>query len=150
MYHCLLSDLWLRLYAHALLCESRIFPNIELCDEPPDYVPEGFTDIWKGRYHGEPVCIKVVRTQNPIRLREIKRVRDSLILLVVHLARSIQDLQSSNQRGQAHLPSEHTSNHRGIRHAVSTFCSDPVDAGWEHQPVHRNPPRSQPVDTGRC
>ena len=66
--------LWLRLYAHALLLESRIFPNLELCDGSPDYAPYGLADIWKGNYRGEPVCIKVIRTRDSVRLMEIRRV----------------------------------------------------------------------------
>jgi hypothetical protein len=47
--------LWFRLYTHALLLESRIFPDMELDDESPDYIPFGFVDTWKeiimaGRY----------------------------------------------------------------------------------------------------
>ena len=48
---------------HALLRGSRTFPGLELCDKPPDYTPYGFTDIWKGEYQGEPVCVKVARGQ---------------------------------------------------------------------------------------
>jgi len=74
------SDPWTRLLIHALLRGSQIFPGLELCDKPPDYAPRGFTDIWKGEYHGEPVCVKVVRVQVvqgkvPIHLKEVKRVR---------------------------------------------------------------------------
>jgi hypothetical protein len=72
--------MWLRLYTHALLLESRIFPDIELCDESPDYMPTGFTYIWKGIYRGEPVCIKAIRAQDPTRLREIGSVRGFFIL----------------------------------------------------------------------
>ena len=69
-----MSPLRLRLYTHALLRESRVFPNLELCDEFPDYTPFGFADIWKGNYHGEPVYIKAIRTREWSPLREIKRV----------------------------------------------------------------------------
>jgi hypothetical protein len=41
---------------------------------PELYAPFGFTDIWKGNHHGEPVCIKALRPQDPIRLREIEMV----------------------------------------------------------------------------
>ena len=71
--------LWLRLYAHALLLESRIFPNVELHDESLDYMPTGFADIWKGNHHGEPVSIKAIRTQDLVRLKEIRRVCNHLI-----------------------------------------------------------------------
>ena len=66
--------LWFRLYAHALLLESRVFPDIKLCVESLDYGSDGFADIWKGEYHGEPVCIKAIRTQVPVCLTEIERV----------------------------------------------------------------------------
>jgi uncharacterized protein Usg len=69
--------LWFRLYTHALLLESRIFTNIELCDEFLGSMPTGFTDIWKGKYHGELVCIKAIQTRDLFCLREIKRVRGS-------------------------------------------------------------------------
>lgn len=65
---------------HTLLRESRIFPSVELCDESPDYTAAGFADIWKGRYHGEQVCVKAIRTQYPICLMEIEKVRGSFTL----------------------------------------------------------------------
>ena len=43
-------------------------------DEPPDYTPRGFTDIWKGEYHGEPVCVKVVRGSKLKELTEVVQV----------------------------------------------------------------------------
>jgi uncharacterized protein Usg len=67
-------NLQFRLYTHALLLESQIFPNVELCDESPDFTPFGFTDIWKGIYHGELVCIKVIRAQHLACQERIKRV----------------------------------------------------------------------------
>jgi len=60
---------------HALLRGSRIFPGLELWDKPPDYTPLGFTDIWKGEYHGKLVCVKVVRGQLLKELKEVKRVQ---------------------------------------------------------------------------
>jgi len=73
-------NVWLRLYAHALLRESRIFPGVELHDEHLDCVHNGFADIWKGDYRGKPVCVKVIRTQDRTPLREIEKVSDSLVL----------------------------------------------------------------------
>ena len=69
---------------HTLLRESRIFPSVELCDESPDYTPAGFADIWKGRYHGETVCVKAIRTQYPICLMEIEKVCGSFFSLGAH------------------------------------------------------------------
>lgn len=81
----LLSGLWLRFYVHALLGRSRTPPNVELCDETPDYAPDGFADIWKGDYRGELVCVKVIRTQDPVRLSEIRKVWGSFISSWTHL-----------------------------------------------------------------
>jgi len=75
------SPLWcplFRLYAYALLRGSRIFPDVELCDESLDYDPFGFADIWKENYRGDQVCIKAIRMRDPRYLEETKRVRDSL------------------------------------------------------------------------
>ena len=47
---------------------------MEVCDKPLGYVPFGFADIWKGKYHGEPVCIKAVRETKPVSLRAIKKM----------------------------------------------------------------------------
>ena len=136
--HHLWSDLWIRLYAHALLRESRTFPNVELCDESPDYAPTGLTDIWKGDRHGELVCIKTIRTQDPAHLREIESVRDSFIYGVrVNSVRLIPDIPS---RSRPRSPSECASRHRGFGNAVSVFRHDSVDARWEHYPVHPNEP----------
>ena len=85
------SHLWLRLYAHALLRESRIFPNVELYDKLPDYVSVGFADIWMGNYHTDPICIKVIRTLDPVRLMEIKKVRNSFVLSEAYSTHSILD-----------------------------------------------------------
>ena len=86
--------LWFRLYAHALLCESRIFPDVELCDESPDYMATGFTDIWKGNYHGELVCIKAVRAQYQTDLKEVESVCNSSLLSEVYSPRSIPEFSS--------------------------------------------------------
>jgi len=68
------QDLETRLFTHALLRGSRIFPGLELYDHTPDYTPLGFTDIWKGEYHGDPVCVKVVRGKRLNCIREVERV----------------------------------------------------------------------------
>jgi len=64
----------MRLLTHGLLRGSRIFYGLKLCDNPPDYMVDGFTDIWKGEYHGEPVCVKVVRGRRLTCLREVEGV----------------------------------------------------------------------------
>jgi len=65
------SNPYTRLLAHAFLRGSRVFPGLELYDTPPDYAHDGFTDIWKGTYHGEPVCVKVVRELKLATVREV-------------------------------------------------------------------------------
>ena len=87
-----MTRLWVRLRTHALLRESRIFPDVELCDELLDSMPYGFTDMWRGNYHGELVCIKAIRAQDPAHLKEIKSVCGSFLLPEVHSARLISDL----------------------------------------------------------
>jgi len=75
------SSVWcplFRLYAHALLRGSHIFPDMKLCDKSLDYEPLGFVDIWKENYRGDRVCIKAIRTRSTTRLGEIKRVRGRL------------------------------------------------------------------------
>jgi len=74
------SPVWcplFRLYAQALLRGSRIFPDVELCDESTDYDPFGFADIWKENYHGDQVCIKAIRICDTSSSEMIKRVRGS-------------------------------------------------------------------------
>ena len=66
--------LWFRLRAHTFLLRSGIFPNMELNDGFLDYIPFGFADTWKGSYHGEPVCIKVLRIDDSALMRESKMV----------------------------------------------------------------------------
>jgi hypothetical protein len=66
--------LWLRLYTHALLLDSQIFPNTTLCDEYLGYTPSGTPDTWKGNRHGVPVCIKAIRTQDLMCMNKIKGV----------------------------------------------------------------------------
>ena len=66
--------LWSRLYAHALLRESRIFPGIELHDKSPGYSYFGSADIWNGGYCGQPVCVKVIRTRDRAPLVKIEEV----------------------------------------------------------------------------
>ena len=46
--------------------------------KPPDFEPSGFVDVWRGNYHGNPVCIKAIRTRNKSNLQKIKKVHDSL------------------------------------------------------------------------
>jgi len=94
-------NLPLRLHAHALLRESLVFPGIELCDESPDCSPNGFADIWKGDYHGQSVCIKVIRTQDSTALLKIKSVGGSPLLPETYSPRFILGVPSCNRRGKA-------------------------------------------------
>ena len=75
-----MRDLWIRLYVHALLRGFHVFHDIELRIESPQFEPFGFVDVWRGNYHGKPVCIKAIRTRNSSNLKKIKEVRRSLIL----------------------------------------------------------------------
>jgi hypothetical protein len=61
---------------------------------PPDYAPLGIADTWKGNHHGEPVCIKAIRTQDLIRLRGMERVCGSFMLPEAHSVRFIPDIPS--------------------------------------------------------
>jgi hypothetical protein len=46
----------------------------------------GFTDMWKGNDHGELVCIKAIRGQDMIRLKEVRRVCGSFLFSEVYSA----------------------------------------------------------------
>ena len=145
-----ISELWLRLYAHALLRESRIFPDIELCDESPGYLSNGFADIWKGYYHGESVCVRVIRTQDPTPLTKIKKVFNPLISSETYSVCFVPDIQSCKRRGQGQSSSQRSPCHRGFGDIVPTLHHEPMDAEWEHCPVHTGEPRCQSVNSGTC
>lgn len=134
--YCPTFNLWLRLYAHALLRESRIFPGIKLRDESPGFLQHGFADIWKGDYRGKPVCVKVIRLRDPTALMEIGDVRNSCILSEVHSGRFVSDISSCERRGQTSSSSERTPRHRSFRNAISALHHESVDAEWKHRPVH--------------
>ena len=141
-------DPWLRLHAHALLRESRIFPGIKLYDEVPDCSCHGFADIWKGDYRGELVCVKVVRTRDRARLMEIEKVRLFFILLPeAYSARFIPDVPSCKR---AWSSSEPASNRPDFGDTLSTLHPESMDAGWEYRPVYPDEPRGQPADAGAC
>jgi uncharacterized protein Usg len=124
-----------RLYTHALLRESQIFPNVELCDEFPDCTPDGFADTWKGNSDGELVSIKAIRTQDPIRLREVEKVCGLFLLSEANSLCWIPDLPSRNQRVQAHFASKRTPRHGGFRDIVSVLHHEFMDARWKYRPV---------------
>lgn len=144
----MLSGLWLRLYIHALLRESRIFPDVELCDESPNYTPAGFADIWKGYYHGELVCVKAIRTQYPICLMEIEKVHDPFILSEAYSVHFAPDIPSCRRGEQAKPTSEHTPSHRGFGDVVPLLHHDSMDAGRQHHTVHSDEPQCQSADAG--
>ena len=77
-----MQSLWTRVYVHALLRGSLIFPDVELSTGPPDFDPLGLVDVWKGSYHDNPVCIKAIRTRRKPSLEKIKKVRGSPIRLI--------------------------------------------------------------------
>ena len=72
-----MRDLWIRVYAHAFLRGSHVFPGVELHKESPEYESLGFVDVWKGKYHGNLVCIKAIRTRKKDNLGKIKKVFES-------------------------------------------------------------------------
>lgn len=74
-----MRDLWTRLYVYALLRGLYVFPDVEVSAESPEYESFGFVDVWKGNSHGNPVCIKAIRTRNSANLQKIKMVHDSFI-----------------------------------------------------------------------
>ncbi|KAF9649128.1 kinase-like protein [Thelephora ganbajun] len=74
-----MQGLWTRLHVHALLRGLHVFPDVESWNDSQDYEPLGFTDIWKGYYHGDLVCIKTIRTRSMAHLEKIKSVHDSSI-----------------------------------------------------------------------
>jgi len=129
-------DLWLRLYAHALLRESLIFPGVGLSDKYPEYSRSGFADIWKGDYRGQTVCIKVIRSRARIPLVNIQKVCDSFNLSTTCSACFIPDIPSRKPRGEARSSSEHSPRYRCFGHIVPTLHHEPMDARWEHHPVH--------------
>jgi len=143
-------NLWLRLYAHALLRESRIFPGIELCDKPPGCLRNGFADIWKGDYRGEPVCVKVIRTTNQIPLRGIENVCGSFTLSGMYSVHFIPGVPSSDQRGKFQSSSKCAPCHRGFGDTVSALHHESVDVRWEHCPVHPDEPKCRSAGTGMC
>ena len=59
---------------HGILPNSYFLPGVTLSDDIP-YAAGGFADIWKGRRDGNQVCVKALRTQTPVNLEKIKRVR---------------------------------------------------------------------------
>lgn len=58
--------------AHGILPKSYFLSEVTLEDSIP-YASGGFADIWKGKLHGEQVCVKAFRTQTPANLGKIKR-----------------------------------------------------------------------------
>ena len=145
-----LKALWSRLYAHAVLLESRIFPSAELCDESPDYVPYGIADTWKGNYHGELVYIKGIRSRYPTGQREMMRVCNSFIFSEVYSVRFLTDISSRNGRDQAQSSSKCTLSRRGFGDVTSSLHHESVDARREYHPVHQGESGGQSADAGTC
>ena len=135
------SDPWTRLLAHALLRESRIFYGLELCDKPPGYTPRGFTDIWKGEYNGELVCVKVIRGRKLTFLREVERVGDCFTQSAAYSIRFIPGIPSCGRREQTQFSSKCAPRHPGFGGGVSGLHRESVDARREHCPVYQNEPR---------
>jgi len=145
-----MSNLCLRLHAHALLRESRIFPGVELCDETPCCSCNSFADIWKGDYRGELVCVKVIRARDRTSLVELKKVRDHLVLPETYSVHSISDIPSSEGGGRARSSSQRTPRHPGFGNTVSTLYHESLDAERKYHPVHPNEPGCRFPGAGMC
>ena len=135
---------------HALLRGSRIFPDLELYDDPPDYTPRGFTDIWNGEYHGELVCVKAVRGHNLTRLREVGGVRRLFYSIGGVFTRFIPDIPSRGRKQQAQFSSECAPRHPGFGGGVPVLHHEPVDARWEHYSVYPSEPGCRSSDPCTC
>jgi hypothetical protein len=105
-------------------------------------------DIWKGNHHGEPVCIKAIRTQDSARLAEIEKVCGLLLLSEANSVCFTLDLPSQNQWAQVHFASKPTPCHQGFKDTVSILPNESVDARWEYYPVYPDDPRCRPADVG--
>jgi len=115
-------------------------------DNPPDYTPYGFTDIWKGEYHGEPVCVKVARGRFLGELRKVEEVQNPSIQSEVYSVRFIPDIPSRGRREQAQFSSECASCHPGFGGTVSGLYHESVGAKWEHRSVHQSEPGRRSSD----
>ena len=136
---------WARLLIHALLRGSRIFPGLELCDDPPNYTSVGFTDIWKGEYHGELVCIKATRG-DPNNLEGAQQVRNRFIQSEVYQVRFVLEMPSCDRREHTQPSSERAPHHPGFECAVSALHYESVDAKWEYYSVYPSQYWCQPSD----
>ena len=119
-------------------------------DKPPDYTPCGFTDIWKGEYHGEPVCIKVARGRYLSELVKVKEVRRTIYSIGGVLSLLIPDIPSHGQRGRAQFSSKCAPCHSGFEWTVSGLHHEFVDARWEHLSVHQSKPARRSSDACMC
>ena len=113
-----MRDLWIRLHVHSLLRGSYVFPGVELSTESLDFEPFGFVDAWRGEYHGVPVCIKAIRTQNKSTLEKIKKVPELLVRSELNSPHITPDLLPRSSRVQALFPSKCTARRSGFGGAV--------------------------------
>jgi len=143
-------DLWFRLYVHALLRESRIFPGIELCDKAPEYSPYGYTDLWKGDYHGKSVCVRAIRLQDPARLADVKTVRGSFLFSEPCSVCFTLGIPPREKRCRTQPSSQCTPCYRSFGDTVSTLHHHPVDAKREHRPVHPDEFKCQSAAACMC
>lgn len=92
----------------------------------------GFTDVWKGKYNGQIVAVKILRVHSTSDLEKAKKVNSSqLVVLASRLITSyaailqgggnVEDASSSERA--AIIGRRRKSAHDGIR----------VDEEWEHQ-----------------
>ena len=131
-----MESLWTRVYVHALLRGSHVFPGVELSTGPPDFDPLGLVDVWKGNYRGNPVCIKAIRMRNKSKLEKIKKVHSSPIRLESSSPHATLDLFPWRSRAQVFFASEHTSYCSGLGGLVPILCYESLDDGWGYREVH--------------
>ena len=116
----------------------------------PEFEPSGFVDVWRGSYHGNPVCIKAIRTRNESTLGKIKRVHGSLVPSGLNSPRISTDVLSRSSRVQTLFPSKCTSHHSGFGGAASVLYHQPMDVGREYHAVHPEESECRSVNAGIC
>ena len=133
---------------HALLRGSHIFPGVEPSTGSPDFDPLGLADVWKGNYHGNPVCIKAIRTRNKSNLEKIKKVHGSPIRLESSSSHATLGLFSRRSRAQAFFAPEYTSYCSDFGGLVPILYYESLDDGWGYREVHPDQFWCQQTDAG--
>jgi hypothetical protein len=148
-----MRDLWIRLYVHALLRGSYIFTDLQFPEPPaesPTFDPSGFIDVWRGKYHGNPVCIKFIRTRNKANLRKMKKVHGSLFRPESNSPSILPDLSSRRSRVQEFFPPKYTSRRSSFAGFVPVLYHESMDARRKHYAVHEEESECQSANAGMC